>query len=52
MDFAAVDLIEHLVSSPVIEIVRNITDSRLAITVDEGTDSFKPLADGIFAAGK
>jgi len=49
LDFTTVDLIEHLVSSPLIEIARNVADSRLAITIDESADSLKSMADGVFA---
>ena len=51
-DFAAVDLIEHFVSSTGVEIVGDVVYARFVIALYQDLDSFELLAHGIFAARK
>jgi len=52
LDFTTVDLVEHFVSSPRVEMVADIVDTRLVVAIDKETNSFELLADRIFAARK
>src|SRR5262245_18559402 len=50
MDFVAVDLIEHFVSSSGVEIVGDVVNARFTIAVYQDLESFESLAHGIFTA--
>jgi hypothetical protein len=52
MDFVAVDLIQHFVSSTGVEIVGDAVDARFVIALYQDLDSCELLAHGIFAARK
>ena len=52
LDFTTVDLVEHFVSSPRVEMVADIVDTRLVVAIDKETNSFELLAHRVFAARK
>jgi hypothetical protein len=45
---AAVGFVEHFVSSSGIKMMREIRDTRPLIATHQNTNSFEPLANGIF----